>query len=163
MKCLIVMGVSGAGKTTVGVKLADKLGWAFIDGDDYHSDANRSKMAAGTPLTNADRKAWIDALIEAVHSCSRPCVVACSALNAEVRRWLASAIPQCRFVWLRGSRATIGSRLAARRGHFFDPHLLESQFVALEPPDNAIEISIDQSPDEIVEAITSAIGPARSI
>lgn len=157
MKCLVIMGVAGVGKSTVGARLAEKLGWAFIEGDDYHPDANRNKMAAGIPLTNTDRKQWIDALINAVRSRPGPCVATCSALNAEVRHWLTSAIPQCRFIWLKGERATIEARLAARHDHFFDPHLLDSQLATLEPPDDAIEVSIEQSPDDIVEAILDQI------
>lgn len=125
---LLVMGVAGSGKSTLGAALAERLGWPFQDGDDLHPPANRLKMAAGEPLTDADRAPWLAAVADwmAVHPRG---VVACSALKHAYRMRLGG-----RLVWLRGEPALIAARLAARQGHFFAPGLLESQFAALEPP-----------------------------
>lgn len=139
----IVMGVSGSGKSTLGRALAAHLGWAFIESDDFHSAANRAKMAAGQPLDNSDRRDWIAALTESVRMRREPCVVSCSALNPVVRHWIADGLSFApAYIHLDGPAALLQERLVARRGHFFDPALLDSQIDALEPPGDATRIDI---------------------
>ena len=139
----IVMGVSGSGKSTLGRALAAHLGWTFIEGDDFHSTANTAKMAAGLPLDNSDRQDWIAALTEFVRMRGGPCVVSCSALNTVVRDWITDGLSIApAYILLDGPAALLQERLVARRGHFFDPALLDSQIDALEPPDNATFIDI---------------------
>lgn len=134
---VVVMGVSGAGKSTIGPLLAAALGMAFADADAFHPAANIAKMSAGTPLTDEDRWPWLDAIgrhMMAEAAAGRPLVVACSALKWAYRDRLRAAVPSLRFVYLVGSKALIGERLAARKGHFMPAGLLESQFAALEDP-----------------------------
>ena len=161
---LIVMGVSGSGKSTVASGLAERLGWTFEDGDWFHPKANVDKMAAGLALTDADRwpwlvgiAAWIDATIKA----DRHGVLACSALKREYRAVLVGAHGlKVRFVYLDGDKALIQQRIDARRGHYMPPALLESQFDALEPPgedERPIRVSIDAAPDAILDAITAGL------
>ena len=139
----IVMGVSGSGKSTLGRALAARLGWAFIEGDDFHSAANTAKMAAGQPLDNADRRDWITALTQSVRMRREPCIVSCSALNAVVRDWIADGLSFApAYILLDGPAALLQERLVARRDHFFDPALLDSQIDALERPDDATRIDI---------------------
>jgi carbohydrate kinase (thermoresistant glucokinase family) len=148
---LVVMGVAGAGKTTVGLELAARLGWAFEDGDDLHPAANIAKMKRGEPLDDADRApylanvaAWIDRRAAA----GEPGVVTCSALKRAYRAVLTEGRPFVRIIYLDGSPALISERMAHRSGHFMPPSLLASQFEALEPPgpdENPIVISADQS------------------
>ncbi len=158
---VIVMGVSGAGKTTIGGLLAERLGWRFHDGDDYHPPANVAKMRAGVPLTDTDRQPWLDrlnALARATTGAGASVVIGCSALKSRYRTWLAADVPSMHFVHLSGSRALIGARLASRTGHFMPPGLLDSQFAALEAPEDAIVVDIDASPAQIVEAIVRQLG-----
>ncbi len=133
----IVMGVAGSGKTSVGRQLATGLGWAFAEGDDFHSAANVAKMASGTPLTDADRWPWLDAIgswLVAQTAEGRSAVVACSALKRRYRDRLRLAWPALRLVYLRVDRAELHRRLAARLEHFFPERLLDSQLQDLEPP-----------------------------
>jgi gluconokinase len=134
---LVVMGVSGVGKTTLGEALAERLGWAFIDGDALHPKANIDKMSAGIPLTDADRGPWLDAVaawIDARHAEGRPGVVTCSALKRAYRDLLDAGRPQVCFVYIKLDQADVAARMAHRKGHFFAPSLLASQFADLEPP-----------------------------
>ena len=154
---IIVMGVSGTGKSTVGTAMAEALGRPFVEGDDHHPDDNRAKMAGGTALTNADRDAWIAALAAAVNA-GPPAIVACSALNPTVRRWIgARFVRSVRYVHLTAPKALIAERLAARTDHFFDPALLESQCAALDAPDDALCVSVDQPVDAIVAAALAGL------
>ena len=158
-KVLVLMGVSGSGKTTVGQRLADRLGWDFVDGDAFHPDANVKKMARGEPLTDADRAPWLRALQQFIHkrlANDDPAIVACSALKAAYREVLRAGNDGVRFVYLRGEYDLIRRRMEARDDHFFKPDLLASQFDALEEPTDALTISIDQSPADIVDAILDA-------
>ena len=158
---IILMGVSGTGKSTVGVALAARLGRPFIEGDDHHPAENRAKMAGGTPLSNADRDGWIAALADAVNA-GPPSVVACSALNAQVRGWLTARTDRhLRFVHLTAPREVIAQRLSARSGHFFDAGLLDSQFDALEEPDDAISVSVDQPVAAVVADVRAALDEER--
>ena len=158
---LLVMGVSGSGKTTVGRALAVALGWSFVDADDFHPPANRAKMAAGRPLDDADRTPWLDALRAHLDRCRQrrePCVLACSALKAGYRAQLVADPASVRVVFLHGSRALLRSRLAARRDHFMPPELLDSQLAALEPPTATAALALDiaASPPVLVENIRAA-------
>lgn len=149
---VLVMGVSGAGKTTIGHLLARELGARFIDGDDYHSPENLSKMRSGVPLNDLDRKEWLDDLASVMadsHRRRESVVVACSALKVIYRNRLLAGCP-ARILWLNGSRELVTSRLAQRRNHFMPPELLSSQFEILEAPDNAIALDIGLDPQAIV-------------
>jgi len=156
---LVVMGVSGAGKTTVGELIARRLGWPFADGDDLQPKANIDKMRGGVPLTDADRApwlkaigAWMDARIEA----GQPGVVACSALKRAYRDTLRSGRPQVRIVYLHGSEDQIARRLARRTGHFWPPQLLATQFADLEPPggdEDPIVVDVGAAPEAVAKAV----------
>lgn len=139
---LVMMGVSGSGKTTIGRAFADAMGWTFLDADDFHPPANMAKMAAGTPLTDDDRWPWLDRLRDeliAIDQRGEHAVLACSALKAAYRARLQQA-NDVHFVYLKGDRATIAPRLAMRHGHYMPASLLESQFATLEEPTDAIVI-----------------------
>lgn len=153
---LIIMGVSGCGKSTVGEGLGERLGWPFRDGDSFHSPANVAKMHAGIPLTDEDRWPWLAAIaswIAELRAKGEHGIVACSALKRVYRDALRDGHEDVRFVYLQGSKDLIASRLAARKDHFMPPSLLDSQFATLEPPgpdEKPIEVSIDQLPEGIV-------------
>lgn len=156
---VIVMGVAGSGKTSVGRHLAMVLGWTFAEGDDFHPQANVSKMAGGTPLTDADRWPWLDAIgrwIVAETAENRSAVVTCSALKRSYRDRLRRAWPALRLVYLRVDREELQRRLAARLEHFFPAHLLDSQLQDLEPP-QADEQPIVVSGD--VDTIVRSLAP----
>jgi gluconokinase len=164
-QAIIVMGVAGSGKSTVGSALAAGLGWPFFDGDDFHPDANRKKIAAGQPLTDADREPWLDELhrllakeMEARHSV----VLACSALKEGYRERLRGGIFQIQFVYLKGDFDLIRVRLAARPDHFMKPGMLESQFADLEEPRDAIVLDIGQSVGKMVDRIEQQIRNQQS-
>lgn len=158
---VILMGVSGAGKTTVGELLAARMGWPFYDGDAFHPPANVEKMRRGIPLTDADRWPWLEALRDHVRALAdegRSAVVACSALKASYRDLLLSAGDQARIVYLKGTPALIDARLRARSGHFFDPALLASQFEALEEPADVIAVDVAPPPERVVAEIVRRLG-----
>ena len=160
---IVVMGVSGCGKTTVASRLAQRLGWEFAEADTFHSSANVQKMQCGTPLTDADRWPWLDGIaawIDAKRREGRHCIVACSALKRAYRERLANGHQDVRFAYLRGSYETIAARMAGRSGHYMPLSLLQSQFDTLEEPgvdESALILSIDTPPDAMVEAIAKAI------
>ena len=152
MPCaLIVMGVSGSGKSTIGEKLAERLGWSYEDGDKFHPASNVAKMSAGHPLTDEDRWPWLQAIadeIDRVCAAGEHAVIACSALKRAYRDILVHGRSDVRIVYLKGTQELIASRLAQRKGHFMPPGLLESQFKTLEPPgaiENPVTVSIDAS------------------
>lgn len=159
---IIVMGVSGSGKTTVGRLLAEQIGWHFADADDFHSEDNRDRLARGIPLTDEDRRPWLDALRSAIASWvaqGRLMVLACSALKAAYRSYLVHGWEQVvRLVYLKGDADLIARRLADRTGHFMHQDLLASQFETLEEPGDALTVAIDESPDRIVAVIRSHLG-----
>ncbi len=157
---VVVMGVSGSGKTTVGQLLARELGWTFIEGDDFHPQENIAKMAAGIPLTEEDRLPWIDALrseINRLNEVGQNGVLASSALTKRLRDRLSSGQVASMIVYLRGDPQLIRSRLKRRTGHFFSSDLLTSQFEALEEPQNALVIDIARPPEVIVAEILAAL------
>jgi gluconokinase len=156
---ILIMGVSGSGKTTVGHLLAGELGWSFADADEFHPPANIAKMSAGQPLDDADRAPWLAALRRHIDAClahGENTVVTCSALKKSYRRTLIPDSPRVRLVYLRGSRKLLWSRLSARSGHFMKPELLDSQLDALEPPTAALALDIADPPGKLVAAIRRA-------
>lgn len=153
------MGVSGSGKTTVGLLLADDLGWPYFESDDYHPPENVRKMARGEPLTDADRRPWLNALraqVDTLIADGASGVITCSALKAEYRRHLGTERDAVRLVYLKGDYDLIRERMEGR-SHFFKPELLRSQFEALEEPAHALVVSIDQTPDAMVREIREAL------
>lgn len=161
---IVVMGVSGSGKTTIGRRLAERLGWSFRDGDDFHPPANIAKMRQGLPLTDEDRAGWLAALaglIGAQRAEGRALVLACSALKQSYRRQLGAA-PDVQYVYLRGGADLILARMQARTGHFMGPAMLVSQLAALEPPADALNVDITPAPDAIVDGIMQALGLSPS-
>ena len=157
---VIVMGVTGAGKTTIGRALAAALGWEFHDGDDLHSEANKLKMRSGIALDDADRAPWLAAirqLIEAMLSQGRDGVVACSALKQSYRDEIVVDPKAVKIVYLKGSKEMIAERLRNRGAHFMDPDLLQSQFDTLEEPRDAIVVDIAAAPEAIVNEIVAAL------
>jgi gluconokinase len=161
---ILVMGVSGSGKTTVGAMLAGQLGWKYAEADSFHPPANIEKMAAGHPLTDEDRRPWLAAIskwIDDTIAAGEPAVVTCSALKRTYRDQLGAGRPQVQMVYLKGDRDLIATRLAARQGHFFTAEMLDSQFADLEEPtaeEGALVVSIAGTPKEIVEDILAALG-----
>lgn len=161
-RVLIVMGVSGSGKTTVGRALAQALGCPFFDADDYHPPANVAKMAAAHPLTDADRAPWLarlQALIAGQLERGQPAVLACSALKRAYRAELSQAGPGLRFIYLRADYALIRQRLLARPDHFMPAGLLASQFADLEEPDpaEALVIEASQNLDPVIAEILAQL------
>ena len=151
---IIVMGVAGSGKSTVAEMLAERLGWQMAEGDNFHSPQNRAKMAAGTPLTDEDRKPWLESIRDWIDQTPQNAVVTCSALRRSYRDILRSARGRVRFLHLHGSPAVLGSRISGRTGHFMPPALLISQLEtleALEPDEDGTVVDVDNSPEEIVE------------
>jgi carbohydrate kinase (thermoresistant glucokinase family) len=156
---VVLMGVCGCGKSTIGRALAAELDWPFLDADTVHPQANVAKMAAGIPLTDKDRWPWFDRIVAEMRrhaAAGKHVVIACSALKQAYRDCLASG-GSVRFVYLKGDAKTIGPRLAGRTGHFMPPSLLESQFATLEEPAAAIVIDIVQPVAAQVAAITRAL------
>jgi gluconokinase len=156
---LVVMGVSGSGKSTIAEHLAARLSWRYVDGDLFHPPANVAKMSAGHPLTDEDRWPWLRAIaaeIDRLAAAGTRAVVACSALKRAYRDILVHGRDDVRIVFLDGTKDLIAKRLAARKGHFMPPGLLDSQFTTLEPPqpsERPVTVSIDAPVDGIVNDI----------
>ena len=154
--CIVVMGVSGCGKSTVGVQLARALGADYIEGDDFHPPRNVALMAAGTPLTDADRAGWLQSLaqrLKAAHSAGRSIVLSCSALKRSYRDVLRRGAPDLVFVHLQGSQALLAERMATRVHRYMPSSLLASQLATLEPPgpdEAAITVNAAEPVDQIV-------------
>jgi gluconokinase len=159
---VIIFGVAGAGKTTLGKLLARKLGWAFYEADDFHSPANVDKMHAGIPLTDEDRWPWLESLRELVErlDAKEDAVLACSALRHAYRRFL-RVNDQVKFVYLRGDYPLIANQLRKRKGHFMNSELLKSQFADLEEPraaEGILTVDLGRTPRELVQGITTKLG-----
>jgi gluconokinase len=155
---VILFGISGAGKTTLGELLARELGWQFLEADDFHSRANVEKMRKGIPLTDEDRWPWLERLREQIKQCVAAdgnAVLACSALKRKYREHLRVS-PDVKLVFLRGNYALIEKQLRRRRGHFMNPALLRSQFADLEEPEqdeDALTIELGRAPEDLLEEI----------
>ncbi len=160
-KVIVIMGVSGTGKTTVGKLLSDKTNIPFFDADDFHPKANISKMRAGLPLNDADREPWLTALAQHIKNWSqRPpgAILACSSLKASYRKTLSSfESVAISWIFLTGSFELLSKRMKARADHFMPPALLKSQLETLEAPDQALKLDISASPVEIVDQIISKL------
>lgn len=153
---LVLMGVTGSGKSTIGEKLAAQVGWTFLDGDDFHPDENVQKMARGLPLTDEDRAPWLQLLAEKIGALVDDgvnCILACSSLKAAYRQMLSAKRSQVRFVHLTAPQALIGERLKKRQHRYMPAALLQSQFDTLEDPKEALSVDVSGNPDEAVEQI----------
>jgi gluconokinase len=159
---VVLMGVSGSGKTTIGTLLSQRTGTTFADADDYHPQANKLKMASGHPLNDEDREPWLqtlNGLLRQWYASGTGGVLACSALKEKYRATLASGLPEgtVKFVLLDGSKEMIAERLAKRNHEFMNSALLDSQFATLEPPSDALSIVNDKPPEEIVDEILQQV------
>ena len=155
----MIIGVSGAGKTTVGGLLAQQLGWKFYDADDFHPQANIDKMRNGQPLTDEDRQPWLERVRELIERANEDAVIACSALKKRYRDSLRIG-DKVKFVFLCGSRTRTAEQLKSRRGHYFDPKLLDSQFADLEEPvpaENVLTVNLRGNPNELVAEIVEKL------
>jgi gluconokinase len=161
---LVVMGVSGVGKTTIGQLLSQRLAWPLLDADDFHPPGNIEKMRSGTPLTDEDRWPWLDRLNRVLRekdSNGESALLACSALKQRYRDRLADGLKDLRWVYLKGSFELIEARMKARKGHYMKAGLLESQFATLEEPADAITAEISAEPAAIVDAVEAALAAER--
>jgi gluconokinase len=164
---VVLMGVSGSGKTTIGTLLATRVGAVFADGDDYHPLANKQKMAAGQPLDDQDREPWLEVLNRLLRDWlaeGKSGVMACSALKASYRATLQAGMPKgaVNFVVLEASKEMLAARLAERKHAFMNPGLLDSQLATLEMPSDAVQIVNDRAPEEIVSQILLQISARNS-
>lgn len=157
---IVIMGVSGAGKSTVGRRLAQRLGWAFQDADDLHSAASIEKLRRGQPLDDEDRAPWLERVRHVIAAAARDrrnAVIACSALKARYRAVLGDGIPDVRFVHLTAPADVLQERLTSRPGHFMAPALLQSQLHDLEPPADALVVDARQPVERMVDRIVDAL------
>ena len=160
------MGVSGCGKSFIGQRLADKNNFTFADGDDYHSEQNKLKMAKGIPLDDQDRLSWLNHLQALLSNIEKPTVLACSALKSTYRKILCNHPHDTIFIHLTGSRQVLKDRLTARRDHFFNPSLLDDQLATLEPLDEdelGFSINIEQKWEKIIAEIETKLNDDHSL
>jgi gluconokinase len=158
---VVVMGVAGCGKSTVGQMLAQRLGWPFAEADNFHSAANVAKMASGTPLTDEDRGPWLESLRKWIDDTSGDSVMTCSALRRSYRDILRGAQATVRFLHLSGTEASIGARMAARTDHYMPASLLASQLATLEPlesDEDGVVMDVTGRPEEIVASAIKVLG-----
>lgn len=161
---IVVMGVASSGKTSLGERLAERLGWPFRDADSFHPPANVAKMAGGTPLTDEDRKPWLAAIaawIDELRAAGKNGIVTCSALKKAYRDVIVGKRPDVALVYLKGSRELIGQRMAQRQHHFMPPALLDSQFATLEEPgpdERPLVVPVELSKEAIVEQVVAELG-----
>jgi ribose 5-phosphate isomerase A len=166
---LVIMGVSGAGKSAVAQELAARLGWPFEEGDALHPEANVAKMHAGIPLTDADRQPWLErvaAWIDGQRAKKQPGIITCSALKRSYRQIIIGDRPEVRLVYLRGGRDLIAQRLATRTGHFMPASLLQSQFDTLEEPDpgeDPLTVDVEPPPAQIAEEIIRLLAASATV
>jgi carbohydrate kinase (thermoresistant glucokinase family) len=159
-RIVLVTGVSGSGKTTIGTRVAARLGWPYFEGDDFHSAASRARMARGEPLAEADRAPWLAALracMDEVRAADGRAVFSCSALRRAHREVLLGGVDDVLLVHLAGDYDTIHARVAARQGHWFEAGLVRSQFETLEPPADALTLDVREPVDTLVERIVAAV------
>ena len=159
-KAIVVMGVSGCGKTSVGNALSEALGWPFYDGDDFHPQANIAKMAKGIPLNDTDRQPWLERLHQLILEnieAGRSVIVACSALKAKYRTTLKGGHKDIYFVHLVGSFELIFERMQRRADHYMKAEMLRSQFQTLEAPSDALAVPIDQPVEDVVQSIIAGL------
>ena len=162
---VIVMGVAGCGKSSVGQAVADRLGALYFDGDDLHPQSNIDKMAAGTPLDDTDRAPWLDKVGMALAEATEPTLIGCSALKRAYRNRIRAACPQTQFAHLMGDRAVIEGRMSARSGHFMPVSLLDSQFATLEPlqaNEAGFAVDIAQDLDAVVQQMIACLSYPNS-
>jgi gluconokinase len=163
---VIVMGVAGVGKTTVGEALAQRLGWDFYDADDFHPAENIAKMTKGVPLDDSERAPWLAALRALISNSlqeNHPAVLACSALKESYRQQLLAGNEEVQFVYLKGSYDLIWSRIASRKDHYMKPQMLKSQFEALEEPADTWTFDVSLSVEEIVQGIVQQLERAEMV
>ena len=166
---IIVMGVASSGKTSLGERLAEELGWPFRDADSFHPPENVAKMAGGTPLNDEDRKPWLAAIaawIDELRAAGKHGIVTCSALKRAYRRVIVGDRPDVALVYLKGSRELIGERMAQRQHHFMPTALLDSQFATLEEPsvdESPLVMSVELAKDEIVARVRAELGLAERV
>jgi carbohydrate kinase (thermoresistant glucokinase family) len=166
---LVIMGISGAGKSTIAQELAVRLGWAFEEGDSLHPEANIAKMHAGIPLTDADREPWLKrvaAWIDGQRAKKQPGIITCSALKRSYRRIIIGDRPEVRLVYLRGGRELIARHLETRNGHFMPASLLQSQIDTLEEPgpdEDPLTVDVGPSPRQIAETIIRLLGASATV
>lgn len=158
---VVLMGVAGSGKTTVGILLATRLGWRFIEADDFHSPEEIQHMVAGRPLSDDERQPWLDRLRRVLADCvarGENAVLACSALKESYRRQLTIDAESVRFVYLKADPAVVRQRVRNRSAHFFKENLLDSQYATLEEPSDALTIDAGDEPERLVQRISDALG-----
>ena len=163
---VVMMGVAGTGKSSVGSALAGAMGWAFLDADDFHPEENLQKMRSGMPLTDADRWPWLESLCQALkmhRARGEGCVLACSALKQSYRALLEEAAPSARWFHLHGPTDLIESRLRARLGHFMGAEMLQSQLRDLESPSHVVRLDIRLSIEELLERVIKALAEPAEI
>lgn len=164
---IILMGVTASGKSTIAAELVRRTGWSFAEADDYHSEANKLKMHAGIPLTDADRMPWLASLHQVIanwYRDGRDGIMTCSALKQSYRDTLVRDIPSgvCRFVLLEAPPAVLEERIRERPGHFMNPDLLQSQIDTLEQPKNALRVDATGTPAAVAENILNQLAPASA-
>jgi gluconokinase len=164
LRAIILMGVAGSGKTAVGSRVAKRLGWLFLDADDFHPAANVEKMKRGIPLDDNDRAPWLERMHSELRrqiSEGHSVLLACSALKESYRNLLKDHLPEARFIFLNVDRSTLLERLQKRQAHFFPKELLDSQLATLEPPHDAFVVDANRSIDEVVSSVVEAISEGK--